>query len=256
MSDSVTFLGTSDGLPSPDRLHASLLLRFAGQTILVDCGEPCSHSLKRMGVDFNSIDAVVISHTHSDHVGGLPMLLQSMWLEERTRSLPLWLPAHAIRPLQDWLHACYLFEPLFKFRIQWHGISRRKAARVGNVQFRAHRTTHLDETRARFARKFPRVGFDPFCIVFEAGRKRIGYSADLGKPRDLTPLFTKPLDLLVVELAHFHPSNLIGFLREHDLKHVAITHMGRAVRARLPQVRAAFAKLRVSFVRDRDTIRF
>src|ERR1041384_930055 len=117
MSDSATLLGTSDGLPSPDRFHASLLLRLAGQTILVDCGEPCSHSLKRMGVDFNSIDAIVISHTHSDHVGGLAMLLQSMWLEDRTSPLPLWLPAHAIRPLQDWLARGLFFRTPFKFPI-------------------------------------------------------------------------------------------------------------------------------------------
>ena len=58
MSASITFLGTSDGLPSADRHHASLLLRLAGQTILLDCGEPCSHTLKRMGVDFRNLDAV------------------------------------------------------------------------------------------------------------------------------------------------------------------------------------------------------
>ena len=255
MSDSVTFLGTSDGLPSPDRNHASLLLRLAGQTILVDCGEPCSHTLKRMRVEFNSIDAVFVSHTHSDHVGGLPMLLQSMWLEGRTRPLPLWTPHRAIRPLHDWLHACYLFEPLFKFRINWRAISPQKVGRVGNVKFCAHRTTHLDETRARFAKKFSRVGFDAFSFVFEAGRNRIGYSADIGKPRDLTPLCTKPLGLLVVELAHFHPDDLIEFLRGRDVEYVAITHMGRAVRARLREVRARFTKLRVRFVRDGDTIR-
>lgn len=260
MSDSLTFLGTSDGLPSSDRHHAALLLRLGGKTVLLDCGEPCSHTLKRMGVSFNSLDAVVVSHTHSDHVGGLPMLLQSMWLEERTRPLPVWLPRRALRPLRDWLHACYLFEPLFKFRVEWHPISPQKPARVGRVKLRAFRTTHLDAMRARFSRKFPAVGFDPFCFSIEAGRKRVGYSGDLGQPIDLAPLLIKPLDLLVVELAHIHPLDLIDFLREREVKHVAITHMGRAVRARLPEVRAAFVtrlpKRRVSFVHDGDTIHF
>jgi len=259
MSDSLTFLGTSDGLPSSDRHHAALLLRLGGKTVLLDCGEPCSHTLKSMGVDFNSLDAVVVSHTHSDHVGGLPMLLQSMWLEQRTRLLPIWLPRRAIRPLRDWLHTCYLFEPRFRFRIRWHPIAPGKVLHLGPVSFAAFRTAHLEETRIRFARKFPGLGFDAFCFRFEAGRKCIGYSADLGRADDLAPLLSKPIDLLVVELAHFHPFDLVELLRERKVKHVAITHMGRAVRARLPEVRAAFRLRlpahRVSFVRDGDTIR-
>src|SRR5208282_5839063 len=131
MVDSVTFLGTSDGLPSTNRKHASLLVRIAGRTVLLDCGEPCSHTLKRMGVDFNSIDAVVISHTHSDHVAGFPMLVQSMWLERRRRPLPVWIPRHAIRPLQNWLRACYLFDSLLPFRIQWRPLSERSVMRCG-----------------------------------------------------------------------------------------------------------------------------
>ncbi len=115
MPDSVTFLGTSDGLPSPDRHYASLLVKFATQTILLDCGEPCSHTLKQMGEGFDAIDLVVISHTHSDHVGGLPMLLQSMSLERRRRPLTVWMPVHAIRLMREWLDACYLFEPQLGF---------------------------------------------------------------------------------------------------------------------------------------------
>src|SRR5260221_8534863 len=116
MTNSLTMLGTSDGLPSPDRHYASLLLRFDGRTILLDCGEPCSHTLKKMSFDFNSLDAVFVTHTHSDHVGGLPMLIQSLWLEQRTRPLPIWLPGRAIAPLRQWLYTCFLFEQLFHFR--------------------------------------------------------------------------------------------------------------------------------------------
>ena len=150
MTDCIHFLGTSDGLPSADRYHASLLLRLAGQTILLDCGEPCSHTLKRMGVAFNSIDGVIITHTHSDHIAGLPMLLQSMWLEQRTRPLPLWMPRRAIRPLQAWLRECYLFKEEWPYRIHWHALTETAATRIGSVRFRAYCTTHLDRIRARF----------------------------------------------------------------------------------------------------------
>ena len=122
MLDSVTFLGTSDGLPSANRHHASVLVKFASRTILLDCGEPCGHTLKKMGEDFDAIDAVVISHTHSDHIGGFPMLMQSLWLEGRRRPLTVWMPGHAIRFVRPWLDACYLFEPLLGFPIKWDDV--------------------------------------------------------------------------------------------------------------------------------------
>ncbi|MGD0652045.1 MAG: MBL fold metallo-hydrolase [Verrucomicrobiia bacterium] len=255
----IQFLGTSDGLPSADRFHASLLLRLAGQIILLDAGEPCSHMLKRFGVDFNAIDAVIITHTHSDHVGGLPMLIQSMWLEQRTRPLPLWMPQRAIRPLQEWLRTCYLFDEQLPFRIQWRPLTETATQRVGAVRFRAYRATHLDHTRSRFAKKYPRVGFDAFCLCLEGGGKRIAYSADLGSPQDLRPLCAQPLDVLVVELAHFHPDRLVDFLRPCDVRHVIVTHMSRMVRARLREVKARLRSLRpkkITYASDGDVIRF
>jgi ribonuclease Z len=264
MTDSIQFLGTSDGLPSADRHHASLLLRLAGQTILLDCGEPCSHTLKRIGADFDSADAVIITHTHSDHVAGFPMLLQSMWLEQRTRPLPVWMPRSAIRPLQQWLRTCYLFDEVLPFRIQWRALTETPtrsvgAQRIGAVRFRAYRTTHLDYTSSEFKKKYPQVGFDAFCLCLEGGGKRIGYSADLGNPQDLRPVCAKPLDVLVVELAHFHPDRLIEFLQSCDIRHVVITHISRLVRARLREVKARLRSLRpkkITYASDGDVIRF
>jgi len=234
MSDSITFLGTSDGLPSPDRHHASLLLRLGGKTTLLDCGEPCSHTLKRLGVDFNSLDEIIVTHSHSDHIGGLPMLLQSLWLEQRTRPLPVYLPAGVIEPLRHWLHACYLFEEQFGFEIQWQPLT-------------AFPTTHLNHTRAEFAGKHPEVKFEAFAVRFG---NRLGYSGDLGDPGDLAPLF--PLDLLVCELAHFHPQKLADFLKDKPVKRLALTHLSRQARARLPEVKALFPN--AIFANDGDTI--
>ena len=235
MPDSVTFLGTSDGLPSSDRQHSSLLVKLATQTILLDCGEPCGHTLKRIGADFDAIDMVVISHTHSDHIGGSRMLLQSMWLERRRRPLTVWMPGHAIRLMRQWLDACYLFEPLLGFPVKWVAVDARQALRCGPVQLRAFRTTHLDGLRKQFGASHPAVRFDAFSLLVTGGGKRLAYSADVGTPQDLQPLCAKPLDLLVVELAHFHPRSLFEFLQAKDVRRVAITHMARAVRAHSPR---------------------
>jgi phosphoribosyl 1,2-cyclic phosphodiesterase len=260
MPDSVTFLGTSDGLPSPNRRHASLLVKFASRTILMDCGEPCGHTLKKMGEDFDAIDMVVISHTHSDHIGGLPMLLQSMWLEGRKRPLTVWMPGHAIRLVREWLNACYLFEPLLGFPVKWVAFDKHPAMRCGPVQLRAFRTSHLDGLRKQFGTAHPMVRFDAFSLLATGGGKRLAYSADMGSPQDLRPLCVKPLDLLVVELAHFQPKALFEFLQSKVMRRVAITHMGRPVRARLAEVSALARKelgpRKTQFVNDGDVIKF
>jgi ribonuclease BN (tRNA processing enzyme) len=247
MSDSVTFLGTSDGLPSPDRHHASLLLRLAGQTILLDCGEPCSHTLKRTGFDFNSLDAVVITHSHSDHIGGFPMLVQSLWLEQRARPLPVFLPAGIVQPLRDWMHACYLFEQQLGFKLHWHPLG---PGKIGEVTLRTCRSSHLDSTQAHFATLYPKVAFEAFVVTLEGNGKRLAYSGDIGEPRDLAPLFA--VDLLVCELAHFHPQKLADFLKEKPVKQLVLTHLSRQAREQWPEVQRIFPN--AIFAKDGDTI--
>lgn len=259
MNDSVTFLGTSDGLPSADRYHASLLVRLGSRNVLLDCGEPCSHHLKKLGVDFSSIDCVIVTHTHSDHIAGFPMLVQSMWLEQRKRPLPVWLPHHAIKPLQLWLHACYLFDEVLPFKIQLRPLVADAPTSIGSVRFRAQRTTHLDRTADRFSRKNPKIGFEAFSLLLAGSGKRLAYSGDLGRPDDLAPLLTRPLDLLITELAHFHPKYVLPLLQAAPVRHVAFTHLGRPMRARFAELRAAAKRVlrhkQVSFPRDGDVIK-
>ena len=69
------------------------------KTILFDTGtDPkiLEHNLKLLGVDFNGVDLVVISHLHGDHTGGLPLVLGAK------KNLPVYLPGTALaRILSD-----------------------------------------------------------------------------------------------------------------------------------------------------------
>jgi len=213
-----------------------------------------------MGQDFGAIDMVVISHTHSDHVGGLPMLLQSMSLERRQRPLTVWMPGHAIRLMREWLDACYLFEPQLGFPVKWVAFDKHSAMRCGPVQWRAFRTTHLDSLRKQFGVSHPSVRFGAFSLLATGCGKRLAYSADMGAAEDLRPLCAKSLDLLVVELAHFQPRVLFEFLVPKNVRRVTITHMGRPARARLAEVRALARKVlgprKTQFAMDGDVVRF
>jgi ribonuclease BN (tRNA processing enzyme) len=220
---------------------------------LLDAGEPCAHTLKRRDVSFDSIDAIFITHMYSDHIGGLPMLLQSMWLEQRRRPLTIFLPFKAIAPFRKWLQHCLLDERRFGYRIQWKPV--RPMMRVGNVTVRAYRNSHLDKARARYGKRHPEICFDAFSFVLEtdtpvgtsrrlvrdsitcgrAGgsplpKTRIAYSGDIGALDDLTPLL--PVEVLIVELAHTKPVEMFRWLDGKPIERVLISHVGRGVTRR------------------------
>src|SRR6185503_16206141 len=100
---SLKCFGVGDGAPNSDRGHASFLYQFAKGSFLLDCGEPLSRSFKASGTELESFDRIVISHLHSDHIGGFFMFIQGLWLRQRTRPVIVHLPAEAIKPIQQML---------------------------------------------------------------------------------------------------------------------------------------------------------
>ncbi len=83
----IVFLGTSSGVPSPDRNVSSLAIVLDGTVLLFDCGEGTQHQLLRAPVRSGAIDVVFITHLHGDHVYGLPGLLATLSMSGRTAPL-------------------------------------------------------------------------------------------------------------------------------------------------------------------------
>jgi ribonuclease BN (tRNA processing enzyme) len=84
----LTVLGAGDAFGSGGRLHTCFAVEAAGRTVLLDCGATALPAMRRYGVDPARIDAVVLSHLHGDHFGGLPFLLLEAQFVSR-RSAPL-----------------------------------------------------------------------------------------------------------------------------------------------------------------------
>lgn len=223
---SVKCFGVGDGVPNVDRNHSSYFYRLGDATLLIDCGEPVSRSLKAGGLSYDAIDRIFISHLHSDHVGGFFMLLQSFWLEQRRKELIVHTPEDAIAPLQQMVRGAYLFEDLLPFHLRFEALRAGEAVRTGAAAVTAFATTHLDKLRQKFQARYP-GRYESFCFLLEAGGKRLAHSCDLGAPEDLAPLLAEPVDLLVCEVSHFEPQVLFDYLSRQRLKRVALVHIAR-----------------------------
>lgn len=85
----VCLLGSGGMMPLPRRWLTSLLTRFNGSSLLIDCGEGTQIAIKEKGWSFKPIDTICFTHFHADHISGLPGLLLTMGNADRTEPLTL-----------------------------------------------------------------------------------------------------------------------------------------------------------------------
>lgn len=258
---SLLFLGTGPGNPVPARFCSSVLLRTPQARVLVDAGEPCSLRLREAGVPVASLDAVLLTHGHSDHVGGFPMLLQAAWLEPRTKPLAVYLPEELIVPLQSWLEAVYLPPSLLGFAVDFRPWAAGRAEEVApGVWVTPFASTHLDGLK-KLIDPTADDRFKVFSLTAETGGRRAVFSSDLGAPADLAQPLAQPCDVLVCELSHFTPAELFGFLRGREIGELVLTHLAGDLAGREEEIAAeARAVLgpssRVRVLRDGDEVGF
>ena len=83
----VCLLGTGGMMPLPHRWLTSLMTRYNGSSLLIDCGEGTQIAIKEKGWSFKPIDIMCFTHYHADHISGLPGILLTMGNAERTEPL-------------------------------------------------------------------------------------------------------------------------------------------------------------------------
>ena len=83
----VCLLGTGGMMPLPYRWLTSMMARYNGKSILIDCGEGTQIAMKEKGWSPKPIDIICFTHYHADHISGLPGMLLTMGNAERTEPL-------------------------------------------------------------------------------------------------------------------------------------------------------------------------
>ena len=77
----VTLLGTGSPAPVMRRFGPGVLVQAGGKTLLIDCGRGTTQRLMQSGLRLGQVDALFLTHLHSDHIVGIPDLWLTGWLE-------------------------------------------------------------------------------------------------------------------------------------------------------------------------------
>ena len=113
----VTFLGTSDAIPSAERNHTSILLEYKNENILIDCGEGTQRQFRKAKLNPNKITKILITHWHGDHVLGLPGLLQTLAFSNYNKTLNIYGP-RGTKEFMGVLLRTFAFQGKYKINVE------------------------------------------------------------------------------------------------------------------------------------------
>lgn len=96
MHATLTLLGTGAALSDPHRTTTMLAVSAGPSSVLVDCGGDVVHRFLASGHQIDSLDSIILTHEHPDHVGGFPLFMEKIWLAGRRTAIPVYGPAAAL----------------------------------------------------------------------------------------------------------------------------------------------------------------
>lgn len=135
----VCLLGTGGMMPLPHRALTSLMVRYNGSSMLIDCGEGTQVAIKRQGWSFKPIDVICFTHFHADHISGLPGLLLTIGNAERTEPLLMVGP----KRLEKVVNSLRVIAPELPFEIKFKELSdEEESFSWGDVKVDAFRLNH------------------------------------------------------------------------------------------------------------------
>ena len=209
----LTVVGSGDAFGSGGRAHTCMRLDSEGSTIVVDFGASALTSWKRLGFSTDDVDAILITHLHGDHFGGLPFLLLECQFVARRR-----------RPL-------LIFGPPFS----WQAVDIRpgEPAFVANFRLDTFEVVHPS-------------GAPATAVRVEGDNRIFGYSGDTSWTSNLVEA-ARGADLFVIECysgyqpahAHIDWPTLLDRMPSLEARKIVVTHMSESAMARDRDMRAA-----------------
>ena len=166
----ICLLGTGGMMPLPYRWLTSMMARYNGTSILMDCGEGTQIAMKEKGWSPKPIDVICFTHFHADHISGLPGMLLTMGNAERTEPLLIIGP----KGLEKVVGALRMIAPELPFELRFHELSQPfEQIDMGDYRIEAFRVNHNV------------ICYGYNLIVERAGRFQVEKAKALGLPVQL-----------------------------------------------------------------------
>jgi len=228
----VRFLGSGDAFGSGGRFQTCIHLEAGASQILLDCGASSLIAMRRFGVDPQAIDAVILSHLHGDHFGGVPFLfMEWRWCHPRTRPFLVCGPPTVERRVQTLFAALYEQSAAegTSFPVKYEELRPGRAHTIGKVRVLPIQVPHAPEL---------------LCLGFrvEVAGKTLLFSGDTTWC-DALMRHARGADLFLCDCSNyetrtFHLSypEIAAHASELGCKRLVLTHLGQETLDRLSEL--------------------
>ncbi len=228
MAVELRVLGCGDAFGSGGRFQTSFWVTDGSTRFLVDCGATVLQAMHRWSVDRGAVDAVLLSHLHGDHIGGLPFLiLDSHFNVRRTRPLLVAGPPGTRARLTEMMEVLFPGSSAMALRFPFEVTEMTLEApnRIAGLVVTPYEVAHP-------------CGAPPTALRIECGGRTIAYSGDTQWAPGLVRA-ADGADLLLLECNAYDrrlPNHLdLRTLTEHRgelrSRRVVLTHMGEEMLA-------------------------
>jgi len=232
----LTIIGSGDAFGSGGRFNTCFHLAVGERRLLIDCGATTHTALRVRNIDSNTIDAVILSHLHGDHFGGIPFLMiDGQYLSRRERPLLFAGPPGTTERINAALEVFFAGSSKTKYRFPW-----------SVIEIPVGEPTDVLGLNVVSAEVIHFSGAPSTALRISDGKKTVAYSGDTQWTEALLPI-AAGADLFIVECyeyereltGHMNWKTIKQRLADFKARRVMLTHMNHTMLARLDEARAA-----------------